>query len=51
MIYKQGERRQIKSVLLSIQPQWCELIFNGQKTAIKRRKKNKKIIDNLTEVK
>lgn len=32
MIYKQGERRQIKSVLLSIQPKWCKKIFDGEKT-------------------
>lgn len=32
MIYKQGKRRQMKSVLISIQPQWCKMIFIGKKT-------------------
>lgn len=37
----------MKAVMLSLRPQWCEKIFNGSKTAIKRRKKIKKIIDIL----
>lgn len=41
----------MKAVLMSIHHKWCELIFNGKKAAIKRRKKIKKIIDILTEVK
>lgn len=43
MIYKQGERRQIKSVLLSIQPKWCELIASGKKTIEVRKSAPKEV--------
>lgn len=39
----------MKSVLLSIQPKWCELIFNGQKT-IEVRKSFPKQLDTPFEV-
>ena len=43
MKYKQGERRQIKSVLISIQPQWCELIASGKKTIEVRKSAPKEV--------
>ena len=43
MIYKQGERRQMKSVLISIQPQWCELIASGKKTIEVRKSAPKEV--------